>query len=285
MPLRDHFHSPVDDKHRWDSLHGQWPAMIVLDVFSKLPPEFVALPTVHLGGSVEIDIGAFEYVERDQAPRRDWHPNDSGDGGTATLTQTQPSLSVETDRPDADEYEVRIYDSKRQSKLVAAIEIVSPSNKDRPETRRAFVDKCAALLRQDVSVAIVDLVTPYNFNLYADLLERLGTADPTVADSPSGIYAMSCRGYTAPQALGLPSLAPSDDPRPPIAFPAHLAARRRRGDAGFGNHLRTNLPGLPHRLNRFFHRDPLCRHSPNSPRCSITRCSNPSSRMPNSSAG
>jgi len=194
MPLRDHFHSPVDDKHRWDSLHGQWPAMIVLDLQSQLPPEFVALPTVHLGGSVEIDIGAFEDVEPARAPRRDWHAN--GDGGTATLAKTQPSLSVETDRPDADEYEVRIYDTKRQSKLVAAIEIVSPSNKDRSETRRAFVDKCAAMLRQDVSVAIVDLVTPYHFNLYSDLLERLGTADPTVADPPSGIYAMSCRGYT-----------------------------------------------------------------------------------------
>ena len=196
MPLRDHFRYPLDDQHRWDSLHGGWPMKICEYLVSQMPPEFVALPTVHLGGSVEIDIGAFEDVAPDRAPRRDWHPNDNGDGGTATLTQTQPSLSVEIDRPDADEYEVRIYDSKRQSKLVAAIEIVSPSNKDRPETRRAFVDKFAALLRQDVSVAIVDLVTPYHFNLYADLLERLGTADPTVADPPSNIYAMSCRGYT-----------------------------------------------------------------------------------------
>ena len=31
--------------------------------------------------------------------------------------------------------------------LVAAIEIVSPSNKDRPESRRAFVAKVAALLK------------------------------------------------------------------------------------------------------------------------------------------
>ena len=26
MPLRDHFHSPLDDRRRWDSLHGGWPA-------------------------------------------------------------------------------------------------------------------------------------------------------------------------------------------------------------------------------------------------------------------
>ncbi len=194
MPLRDHFRYPLDNKHRWDSLHGGWPMKICESLFPQLTEEFVALPTVHLGGSAEIDIGAFENDARGEYPP--WSAN--GDGGTAVAewVRTEPTLSVETDRPDADEYEVRIYDSKRQSKLVAAIEIVSPSNKDRPETRRAFVDKCAALLRQDVSVAIVDVVTAHDFNLYADLLERLGTADPTVADPPSGIYAMACRGYT-----------------------------------------------------------------------------------------
>ena len=196
MPLRDHFHSPVDDKHRWDSLHGQWPAMIVLELQSQLSEEFVALPTVHLGGSVEIDIGTFEDVGPGVGCHSDWHSNGDGNTTTAAWTRTKPTLRVETDRPEADEYEVRIYDSKRQSKLVAAIEIVSPSNKDRPETRRAFVDKCAALLRQDVSVAIIDVVTAHDFNLYADLLGRLGTADPTVADPPSNIYAMACRGYT-----------------------------------------------------------------------------------------
>jgi len=192
MPLRDHFHSPVGNKHRWDSLHGGWPMKICESLSDQLTEEFVALPTVHLGGSVEIDIGAFE----DAGGYQYQHTNGDGGTATATWTRTKPTLSVETDRPDADEYEVRIYDSKRQSKLVAAIEIVSPSNKDRPETRRAFVDKCAALLRQDVSVAIVDVVTAYDFNLYADLLERLGTADPTVANPPSNIYAMACRGYT-----------------------------------------------------------------------------------------
>ncbi len=27
MPLRDHFRSPVNDKHRWDEVHGQWLGM------------------------------------------------------------------------------------------------------------------------------------------------------------------------------------------------------------------------------------------------------------------
>ena len=55
---------------------------------------------------------------------------------------------VETELADHDEYEVRVYDRKYRRRLVAAIELVSPANKDRPDKRRAFVGKCAALLRK-----------------------------------------------------------------------------------------------------------------------------------------
>ena len=48
MPLRDHFHSPVNDRHSWDSLHGQWPAMIVIQLKKQLPFGFIALPKIHL---------------------------------------------------------------------------------------------------------------------------------------------------------------------------------------------------------------------------------------------
>ena len=76
--------------------------------------------------------------------------------------------------PAQDEYEVRVYDTDRAQRLVAAIEIVSPANKDRPEHRRAFVAKCAALLQNQVSVTIVDLVLwlADNFSVPLGLEER-----------------------------------------------------------------------------------------------------------------
>jgi hypothetical protein len=77
---------------------------------------------------------------------------------------------------------------------VAAVEIVSPANKDRPEHRRAFVAKCAALLQNHVSVAIVDLVTTRTFNLYSDLMDFAGQTDPSLADGPPPLYAAACRG-------------------------------------------------------------------------------------------
>jgi hypothetical protein len=92
-----------------------------------------------------------------------------------------------------DEYEVRVYDTGREQRLVAAIELVSPANKDRPEHRGMFAAKCAALLQQQVSVTIVDLVTIRADNLYAELLDLIGESDPALGAAPPGIYAAACR--------------------------------------------------------------------------------------------
>jgi hypothetical protein len=100
MPLRDHFRPPLDDVHSWDELHGMWPAVIVQKLIEVLPEPYFAAPGVHLG---------------------------------------KPTLTLEPQLPNQDVYEVRIYDSRRNRHLVAAIEIVSPSNKDRPENRATFV--------------------------------------------------------------------------------------------------------------------------------------------------
>jgi hypothetical protein len=154
MPLRDHYRPPLDDLRSWEGFHGQWPAMIVLALARKLPRRYVAAPRVHPGSS---------------------------------------TLALATDLPDLDEYEVRVYDSKRGRRLVAAFEIVSPANKDRPEHRRAFVAKCAALLQNRVSVTIIDLVTTRTSNLYGELLELIGLADPSLGPEPPPLYAAACR--------------------------------------------------------------------------------------------
>ena len=195
MPLRDHFHPPVDDRHSWDELHGMWPGEIVRQLFGRLPAGYVAAPGVHLGRAFEVDVATFE--EGDPPPG-----GVAGTGGgaaVATWTAPSPTLTVETDLPEADEYEVRVYDARRGRRLVAAIELVSPSNKDRPEHRRAFVGKCAELLRQNVCVSIVDVVTARQFSLYADLLDYLGRSDPSLGDAPPHLYAVTVRGRTSPR--------------------------------------------------------------------------------------
>jgi hypothetical protein len=192
MPLRDHFRSPLDDMRHWEGFHGQWPAMMVLALIRQLPSRYFAEPRVHLGGSAEIDVATFH--DEDGSPPG--NGKDSGaEGGVATAVWAppRPTLSVLSDLPAPDEYEVRVFDRRRKCRLVAAVEIVSPANKDRPEHRRAFVAKCAALLQQRVSVAIVDLVTTRQFNLYAELLELIGQTDPSLGPEPAPIYAVAGR--------------------------------------------------------------------------------------------
>ena len=70
----------------------------------------------------------------------------------------------------------------------------SPPNKDRPENRRAFVAKIAALLQHDVRVSVVDIVTIRQFNLYADLMELIGRSDPILGAEPPALYALTVRG-------------------------------------------------------------------------------------------
>lgn len=190
MPLRDHFRAPLDDHHSWDEVHGQWPAMIVQQLFPLLPEGFEAAPRIHLGSSFEVDVGTLETAAfHGPKPAR---PASNG-SATALATPPRPSLTVETDLPDQDEYEVRVYDAKRGRRLVAALEIVSPANKDRAEHRAAFVGKCLALLQQRVSVSLVDFVTTRGGNLYTELLTQIGHDDPAFGDAPSSLYAVTCR--------------------------------------------------------------------------------------------
>lgn len=192
MPLRDHFRSPVNDKHSWDALHAMWPAMIVQQLFNILPPGYVAAPGVHFGKDFEIDVSAFEEDEPAE-PIQSF-----GDSGVAAAAPPAPTLTLEADLSDQDEFEVRVYDVERGRELVAAIEIVSPSNKDRPENRRAFVAKVAALLQKEVCVGVVDLVTIRQLNLYADLLELIGGTDPQLGPTPPNLYAFTIRSRKRP---------------------------------------------------------------------------------------
>ena len=191
MPLRDHFRPPLDNKHSWDELHGGWPMVIVQRLFGQLPDGYVAAPGVHLGTAFEIDVSAYEVDE--PAPSAGG-PAGAGGVAVALWAAPAPTLTLETDLPEQDEYEVRVYDAKRGRRLVAAIEIVSPSNKDRPESRRAFVAKTAALLQRDVCVSIVDVVSVRQSNLYADLLELIGRSDPALGAEPPHLYVATMRG-------------------------------------------------------------------------------------------
>lgn len=195
MPLRDHFHPPLTNRFSWEEVHGGWPMVIVQQLSKLLPAQYTAGPRVHLGPQFEIDVASYESNRPDRPSTSGTfaEPGRLSGAATAVWVPTRPMLTVETELADFDEYEVRVYDIQRGRRLVAAIELVSPANKDRSGSRQQFTSKCAALLRRGVCVVIADIVTSRETNLYAELLELIGHRDPTLGDHSPATYAVACR--------------------------------------------------------------------------------------------
>ena len=193
MPLRDHFHPPVKHLLGWDTLHSAW-ATHLADVLNErwLPPEFVAQEHRHGGGHLEIDVATYERLH---APAPIIPPQESNGPATATLPQLYaPPAAIRT-MPGVfpDEFEVRVFNTEGGHHLVAAIELISPGNKDRPDVRRAFAAKCAAYLQEGVSLVIVDVVTERRANLHNEIVNVMEARDEYLMPADSSLYAVAYR--------------------------------------------------------------------------------------------
>ncbi len=187
MPLLDHFHAPLSTERRWESFHSSW-ATRLADALTEhwLPPNYIAEEHAHLGPSVEIDVGTFEQET----------PTALAEGGVAVTTVRPKVWSP----PLADgsfaavfpgTFEVRVLCTDTGPKLVAAIELISPGNKDRSSERRAFAIKCASYLYQGISVIIVDIVTNRRANLHNEILRLMDGADSLQLAPESSLYAVA----------------------------------------------------------------------------------------------
>ncbi len=48
MPLRDHFGPPLDTVTSWEGFFGGWPAMRVVALSRRLPPDYAAASRIRL---------------------------------------------------------------------------------------------------------------------------------------------------------------------------------------------------------------------------------------------
>src|SRR5581483_1158058 len=156
----------------------------------RLPTRYYAEPHVHLGAQVEVDVATF--AEEASACVE----TEIGNGAATAVAlwaPPQPTQTSAVDFPGQDLFEVRLYDDQRGSRLVAAVELVSPANKDRPTNRRSFAVKCAAYLQQQVSVVIVDVVTERHDNLHEELMRVIEQVEPRLWPEPPPLYAVAYR--------------------------------------------------------------------------------------------
>ncbi len=150
------------------------------------PLGFIAEPHVKLGIMVESDVGV---TDAEGPPRHDTN----GAVATAGWSPPQPPFVVPVDWADLDVVEIQVFDEEQGRTLVAAVELVSPANKDRPTHRQAFVTKCAAYLQQQVAVVVVDIVTKRRHNFHRALMEAFGASDAVRQAVNTDLYAVAYR--------------------------------------------------------------------------------------------
>ncbi|AMV23871.1 hypothetical protein VT84_05620 [Gemmata sp. SH-PL17] len=153
MPLLDHFHSPLCPRRHWDSFFVTWAGTIADALNTALLPK--------------------GYYSEEYA---------------RIGARTEPGDVTQTD-----EFEVRVYEAEGGARLVAALELVSPANKDRESHRRAFTTKCAGYLAQGIAVIVVDVVTSRSGNLHADILRLLDRPTDTSLPDGTELYAVAYR--------------------------------------------------------------------------------------------
>ncbi len=212
MPLLDHFHAPLQDRLPWESIHSGW-ATRLADALNEqwLPAEYIAAEHTHSGLNAEIDVATYE--------RSGATPPTLPNGpSTATLparvwAPPAPQRTMPAVFPEA--FEVRVFNTVGGLTLVAAIELVSPGNKDRADERRAFAAKCASYLYRGIALIILDIVTNRRANLHNETMRLMEAAPETHLPADTGIYAVAYRPvlraerqevdlWTTPCAVGQP---------------------------------------------------------------------------------
>jgi hypothetical protein len=187
MPLLDHFHPPLSVERRWESFHSSW-ATRLADALTErwLPPNYIAEEHAHIGPSVEIDVATFE--------REALATGSEGGGAVATVgakAWAPPAADGALPAVFPETFEVRVLCTDTGPKLVAAIELISPGNKDRPPERRAFATKCASYLYQGISVILVDIVTNRRANLHNEILRVMEIPDHLQLPPEARLYAVA----------------------------------------------------------------------------------------------
>jgi hypothetical protein len=187
MPLLDHFHAPLHPIHHWESFHSNWATRLADALNACLPPEFMAEEHTHAGSNLEIDVATLERADMDA--RRN--------GGVLTATSkvlyTPPAPPLTLPAVFPDSFEVRVFSTTEGLTLVAAIELVSPGNKDRSDERLAFTTKIASYLYRGIAVIVVDIVTNRRSNLHNETMRLMQADAVTLLPADAHLYAIAYR--------------------------------------------------------------------------------------------
>jgi hypothetical protein len=179
--------------HPWKGFHSGWANAITNQLNDVLPEGYYAIPEVPLGDQIEIDVATLEERAGSAQPGV----------ALATAVWAPPRLTAWVDFPRVHGVAVHIFQDEGGLQLRAAIELVSPANKDRPRSRLTFAAKCVGYLERAVSVVVIDTVTTRQSNLHAEIAQTLEVASDLAWESPSRLYAVAYRAVATEGRTGV----------------------------------------------------------------------------------
>jgi hypothetical protein len=195
MPLHDHFHLP-GSRLPWETLHGGWLSELAGRINEYLPDGYIALDRMRIDGGLQVDVGVEEGYED---PPVDSDETNGTNGGVGAVVATARSVYTPPDATGTAEYqfpdvvELRVLSDRSEGRLVGAVELVSPGNKDRGTKRDAFVAKCIDYIAGGACVVVVDVITERRSNLHNEIVARIGGSAALELPEDVFLYAATYR--------------------------------------------------------------------------------------------
>jgi hypothetical protein len=171
MPLHD-----WSDRPGWEGMHHLWITELLRWVKPRLPVGYRA----YIGSARLLAVGA--PVDRPDVGVRSWSPTEAtrlpGPAVAETSTDsTEPDeeIAVATLDPETTVY------VERQGRLIAAVELISPRNKDRPIARSAYLARYLGYLLEGAHLVLIDVHRlPVGFSFADHIATELHLQQPSV---------------------------------------------------------------------------------------------------------
>src|SRR5436853_3117675 len=175
MPLHD-----WTDERGWDSVHPFWLAYLVEWIQPRLPEGY----KVFLGGVPALTVASGNG--KPDVSVRQWGPRPPAEAGAADTAVLEPDLearvAIRLDPQPAVHIDLH-------GQLIAAIELVSPRNKDRAAAKETYSSRYLGYLRLGVHLLLVDVLPrPKGFSFSDVITAGLGLALPALPPPFAAAY-------------------------------------------------------------------------------------------------
>ena len=217
MPLHD-----WRDPRGWDSLHLAWQGQLLDWIQPRLPAGYRAYSAGVPALTIDIPNG------RPDLGVRSWKPPLT----PSAAPVEPPPADAATMEPDAEGVAVLALDPLRaihidlHGQLIAAVELVSPRNKDRPDSRERYTSRYFGYIHNSVNLLLIDVLPrPAGFSFADAIAANLGIEQPPCPVPFAASYRVGepvpegtlIARWLRPLAVGTPL------PTIPLALTVHLA--------------------------------------------------------------